>query len=602
MSPWFVAVVGLLAIVALVSGKVAQDRVGAILWGVLFTFILFGRGEETAAKLVSLFVDPAVITIAALFVMGHAVQVSGAMNKLGYWLVGKGEWRERGKRGRIILFFLLLALLSALINNTAVVIIFIPVGLELARRSGISASRLLIPISYAAILGGTMTLIGTSTNLLVAQRFLEATGDRISLFAFLIPGGAVAVAGGLWLAFVGRHSLPDKKVREDLVSDYALAQFIVVVRINGGSSLAGKTIEEAHLWEEEDLHIVELHSPEHQVDLAPRAGSILGVGDELMLRVRPEACPDLCRRFGLSIVPLSEELQMAQKEGLHLGQALVVPGSDLIGKTIRELSFRGRFGITALAIRHGSEPRTGKMGPYRLQVGDVLLVHGQKDVLEALSQPRSDLLVIQKVPFGFGSRRHAAVAVTLLSLFVGMVALGIPHHFAALIGVGGMILLNTVRVDEAFQAIDHQVLALLIGFMAWGLVMEDVGVFSILVEAVRPSLLVMGPALSLFAVYFLVALLTSFLSNGATAIAFLPLAISIAAALDVNPLPFAMAVALASSASFATPIGYQTNTMVWSLGRYSFADFARIGIPMTVVTGVAACWALLKVYPLTPLS
>lgn len=589
-------VLGAAAVALLVRGRVAQEVVGV---GLLVLLLAIGAiGPGTALEVI---VDPVVVTIACLFVMGHTLQASGALNPVAEWLIGTGGGPRWSVRARVVLFFLAVAILSAVVNNTAIVIIFIPVSLELARRAGIPATRLLIPVSFAAMLGGTLTLVGTSTNLLVADSYVAHTGTHLPFFSFFLPGLTLAVVGGAWLALVGRHQLPTTNVRTGVEEAYNLTRFVVAFVVEPTSPLVGSAPDETVLAEDQAIELVEVlpaDGRERSDEPAPGGhGTILYAGDELLIRTAPEEVPGLCERHGLAVRPLMAEIEATRQEGMGVAQALVIPGSDLVGKTLNEAAFTGRFEVSALAVRHGSEDVERDIGGYRLRIGDTILVHGALRHLDALGDLRSDLIMVQEAPYRFRLRRHAFIAVAAIAAFVALAVMKMPTYQAGLLVVGGLILLNTVKVDEAVQAVDAKVLALVIGFLALGAALEGQGRFSVLQESSQGLIQAIGPVTALFVVYALVALVTSFLSNAATAVIFLPIALGAADTLGVDPLPYGLAVAFAASASFATPIGYQTNTLVYSVGRYSFTDFVRVGLPMTIVTGVAACLAILYLTP-----
>lgn len=594
-----VILLGVAAVAMLVSGRLSQEMAGISL-----LVLLMAIGAISPPEALAVIVDPVIVTIGSLYVMGHALQASGALNPLAKWMVGSGRGSRWSLRGRIVLFFLAIVVLSAGINNTAVVIIFIPVTLELARRSGIPATRLLMPISFAAMLGGTMTLVGTSTNLLVADAYGEIGAGSMPFFSFLVPGLALAVVGGAWLALVGRHHLPVRHVRERLLTEgYNVSRFLVMFRIGAGAALDGVHLGSVGLVAEDEVEVLEVYHGETrtrrvlEVDVAPGPGAALRAGDEILLRVTPDKVALLCDRYGLRVVPLEAELGQTEEEGMGIAQALLIPGSELVGKTLEEVGFSGRYGVSALSVRHGTEEVEVVKG-YRLRMGDTVLVHGPESRLTGMGDLRSEFLLVQKAPYRFARRRHALVAIAAIVAFIGLVVLAIPTYQAGILVVGGLILLNTVKLDEAFRAIDHKVLALIIGFLALGTALESLGTFGRLQEGSAGLVVGLGPVVTLFLLYAVVAVVTSFLSNAATAVLFLPIALQAAESLGVaDPLPYALAVALAASASFATPIGYQTNTLVYSVGKYSFKDFARVGIPMTLITGAAACLAILYLTP-----
>ncbi|MBG97861.1 hypothetical protein CL659_01910 [bacterium] len=588
---------GICAIVLLVFDLVAYERVGAGLW-----FLLIAFGALSPSEGLAVIVDPAVVTISALYVLGFAIQKSGAFNLIGRFLVGSEGEPRSVTRFRVGFFFFVIAVLSMFLNNTAVVIILIPVALELGRRSGISTSKLLIPISYVAILGGAMTLIGTSTNLLVAQSYSELIASngldfrKIEMFSFIIPGFAAAVAGGVWLTFFGRKLLPDTHIRENLTENYELNSFMVAFRIQENSILVGKNLEDSGFLFESGVELVEIHRKDHNMVMAPHRDTLFVEGDEFLVRVDPDRCGYLSERYEIQMIGPEQELQSAAEEGLKLGQALVVPGSQMAGRTIGELSFRDHFGLTVLSIRHGSKPVKGSLMNYRLRVGDTLLLHGTSTNFEKINEPYSDLVIVSENKYNFFHRKHANVAILALFVFIFLAYRGFSLDLVSIVVVGGMLIFNTVKIEEAIEAVDHKVVVLLVGLLAWSNAMYEKGIFDNFVQDLQGGLQNTSSSSALIVIYLLVAIATSFLSNAATAITFVPLVLTLCTSMNWDPYPFMLAVAIAASASFATPIGYQTNTLVFSLGQYKFKDFIKIGIPMTLITGAAACWTIIYYY------
>jgi len=588
---------GLLAIILLVFDVFEYEKVGAALWLFLIVF-----GSLTPSQGLAIIVDPAVVTISALYILGFAIQKSGAFNLVGRFLVGDEGESKKKTRLRVGFFFFVIAVLSMFLNNTAVVIILIPVALELGRRSGISTSKLLIPISYVAILGGAMTLIGTSTNLLVAQSYSELIKEngfnfkQIEMFSFFLPAFAAAVAGGAWLTFFGRKLLPDKHIRENLAEGYELNSFMVAFRIQESSSLIGKNIENSGFLFEKEAELIEIHRKDHHMVMRPHRDTLFIEGDEFLVRVSPDKCGYLSEKYEIQMIGAEEELQSAEEEGLKLGQALVVPGSQMAGRTIGELSFRDHFGLAVLSIRHGSKPVKGSLPKYKLRVGDTLLLHGTSASFEKINEPYSDLVLVSKNKYNFFHRKHANIAILALLAFVFLVYQGFSLEFVSITVVGAMLIFNTIKIEEAIEAVDHKVIVLLVGLLAWSNAMYEKGVFHNLAQALQEPLQSISQGSALMLVYLLVAVATSFLSNAATAITFVPLVLTLCTSVGWDPYPFMIAVAIAASASFATPIGYQTNTLVFSLGQYKFKDFIKIGVPMTFITGAVACWTIIYYY------
>lgn len=537
------------------------------------------------------FANEAVITVAAMFALSEGLQRSGALSTLARWLVRYGTTPTR----LLVLVVLVSGFVSAFVNNTAAVAVFIPLVLAAASANQLSPSKLLIPLSYASQLGGVCTLLGTSTNLLVASIAVSAGVGQMGIFAPSPYGLIVFAFGAAYLIFLSRFLLPSRR-GADLTENYSLGDYISELAVSANSALIGKRIRIQEWESEHGVRVLEvirdqtkLFSP---LDVTVRADDILLVNAELadLMAFR--------ERFGLVIAPqFALNDKQLTGDNIHLVEALVAPGSRFAGETLDSLSFHARYHAIVLAIRRHGETLREKLKDVQLSFGDALLVLVERDHLGALRQ-NPELIVLERGE-RLRSPRRARIALGIMLGVVGLAAFKVlPIVLTALLGVMAMIFTRCMRAEEAYQAVDWRVILLLACMIPLGTAMQDTGLARWIADNVVGQVSPLGALATLSAIYLLTAVLTEFMSNNAAAVLMAPIAISTARTVDSDPLPFLLAVMFAASTAFSTPLGYQTNTMVYNTGGYRFRDFMVVGIPLNISLWIMATVGIPWIWPL----
>ncbi len=554
------------------SGKMRVDLVAIC---VLVGLLVFGL--VTPEQGLSGFGNPATITIGAMFVVGAGLVKTGILQHAARWidrLAGKGETRL------VFVLCVITAVLSAFLVNTATVAILIPVVITLAAKRNIASSKILIPLSYASQFGGVCTLIGTSTNMLVNGIGISRGLPSFTFFEFA-PLGLVMVAFGLlYLTTAGKYLLPKRKGETGQVDKYRLADYEAELMVLGDSPLAGKTWEENGVAKETKTKLVTLIREGKEVTRPPKTK--IRPGDLLLIHGHIEEIINLENTYGLEMLANTRNNKQ-DKNGVRLVEVLVPPDSNIIGKTMNQASIIRNSTQAVLAIQRRGSAIKERVGDIRLESGDTLLVQGHDEDVHKLINSRNVIVTSELSDLTF-RKDKAIAAVIVMALVIVLSLTGIvPVMVAAVIGALGMVVTRCVSAEEAYASIDWKIIFLLAGIIPLGIAMETSGIIGWLVDGVLSPLISFGPLAVLSALYFVVAVLTEGMSSNALAAIMAPVAFSIAAAMDVDPRPFLVAITFAASTSFATPIGYQTNTMVYSAGGYRFSDFARIGIPLNIV-------------------
>ncbi|MFC5279301.1 SLC13 family permease [Halorubrum rubrum] len=565
-----------------------------------------GVGARAA---ISGFANTATVTIVAMYMLSAGVQRTGLVQRLGIHLARI----TRGSETRALAATIgTTGPIAGLINNTPVVAVFIPMITDLARETGVSPSKLLLPLSYAAILGGTLTLIGTSTNLL-ASEFAATLLDRgpIGMFEFTALGAVVLVVGLAYLMTVGRWLTPARiPVDADLVEEFELEDFLAELEVGPESPLVDRPIE--RLDDRTDAAVTPLQIRRNgETFLAAETDQRFRPGDVVVVNGSRTAVNRLRRRFGLERADrggVTAETFADADSPDRLGKAVVPETSRFLGETLSESRLEAFHGMTVLAIRRGSDLiRTG-VGEVPLEAGDLLLVQTTPESVEYFAEG-DDLLVIPEDALDRLDEADAGalaplspetpVAVAIMVAVVGLAALDVlPIVIAALGGVFAMVVTGCLSSADAYDAVSWNVVFLLAGVIPLGLAMEATGGAALLAEA----LVATGSVLPLVAVLLLFYVVTGLLANVITPVAtivlMIPIAVDAAARLDADGFTFLLAVTFASATSFMTPVGYQTNLMVYGPGGYEFADFLRVGGPLqlllSVVTtlGIVAIWGI----------
>lgn len=566
-----------------------SERLPVDLVALLSLCALLALGLVEPQQALSGFASEATITVAAMFVLSAALSRNGALR-----VVSRLLGRVRNASLFTLVTMLCLAGLSAFVNNTAALAVFLPVVLMVAARNRFSASKVLIPMSYAAQMGGVCTLIGTSTNLLVNSIAHDLGHPGFSLFEFAPLGLACAVAGMIYIMTVGRFLLPSKRQGE-LTDTYELAKYITELRVEAGSPLIGQSVADAKLGERFSVYVLELLRGEQEV-WAPRAQK-LEEGDILLARGDWPNLSQMREEYKLGLQPEFKLRDSSFKsDDLVLTETMVAPNSRFTGHSLGELDFQWHYNASVLAIQRRSGMVRTKLRDARLQLGDILLMLAPASEMPFLRR-NANLIVLSEREDDAASSRRAWLSIAVMVGVVGSAALGTPIVVSALIGCVALMLLRCIDPEDAYEAVDWRVIMLLAGVLPLGIALQQSGAAQIIVGSVLDTLGRNDPLIVLAGIYLLTAVLTEAMSNNAAAVLLAPIAFSSATALGVSPTPFLIAVAFAASTSFATPVGYQTNTMVYNVGGYRFSDFVRIGLPLNLLFLVIAVWLIPIIFP-----
>lgn len=537
------------------------------------------------------FSNTGMLTVGALFVVVAGLRETGGIDYIASRLLG----RPTGERRAMARVMAPVCLLSAFLNNTPVVAMMIPAVQDWARKLKINPSRLLIPLSYSAILGGSCSLIGTSTNLVVAGLVIVHTDlEPLGMFDITWVGLPTALVCAAFLLLVGPRLLPDRRATDTALSDPR--EYTLGLVVPEGSAMAGKTVDQAGLRNLPGSFLIEIErSDEVIAPVGPQ--QLLRAGDRLLFAGVVDSIRELVNTRGLALATDQVFKLDSPRFRRRLYEAVVAPSCSLTGTTIRESRFRNRFNGAVIAVARNGERVRGKIGDIRLQGGDLLLVEADAGFRERAGNTRDFLLVSSlqdSTP-----RRHGRAPLALVIL-IGMVALAsfeiYPMLLAALIGSGLMILTRCCTLTEARRSVDWSVLIVIGASLGIGEAMGQTGTATLLADTVL-GLVGDHPWALLAAVYTVTAVLTAVISNNAAVALMFAVTQATAEGLGVNLMPFVIAIMMAGSASFATPIGYQTNLMVYGPGGYTFGDFLRIGVPMNLVAGVVVVGITPLVFP-----
>ncbi|SEO56113.1 Di-and tricarboxylate transporter [Halogranum amylolyticum] len=556
---------------------------------------------------ISGFSSAATITVLAMFILSEGVQRTGVVQLLGAKISSLTGDDESKQLGAIIG---LVAPISGFINNTAAVAILLPMVTDLAERGRTSPSKLLMPLSFASMFGGMLTLIGTSTNILASQlserlgQEHPGTGlDAFSMFEFTQLGLVVSLVGTVYLLTVGRYLIPERiKPQVDLTEEFEMAEYLTEVTVREDSPLVGQQVQTALVETEFDVDLIQLIRDE-EVFLEPLGPKQIKAGDVFALRTDRNTLVELLDVEGLDLVPevVVDEAELeAASGGQNLVEVVVAPGSSLVGESLASASFRQRYDATVLALRRGGELIRRRMDNIPLRVGDTLLVQATTQSIERLDQNR-DFIVAQEIERHDYRESKIAVAVGIVAVVVGLAALDfVPIVVSALAGALAMVATGCLKPTEVYDAVQWDVVFLLAGVIPLGIAMEQTGAAALLAELVVMT----GEFLPLLAVlgvfYVVTALLTNVISNNASVVLMIPVAFEAARTLGANAFAFILAVTFAASTAFMTPVGYQTNLFVYGPGGYKFTDYMRVGAPLQLLFAVVTTLGIAFFFGLRP--
>ncbi len=572
----------LLLLVALVL--FASDRFSVDVVGLIVLLALAVPGVLSPKEALAGFADDTILLLVSLFVLTAGIVRTGVVERVGLWLAARGGKNPAGVT-RLIL--VAVSAVSSFLSNTVTTAVFLPIMIGVARRAGTALSRVLMPLAFASILAGSVTLIGTSTNLVVSSQLPRYGLPPIGFFELTRVGLGITVIGLLYLMFVAPKLVPERGQRE-MTDRYDLRRYLSEALIGAGSRFAGKTLAESQLGSAMNLNVVGIVRGDSR-RLAPGPNDKLQENDILIIEGKAEDILSVKDAGGIEIradvKPTLSDSDL-QSEKVRMMEAMVLPRSAFVGRTLRDSQFRERTGLTVLAIHSaGGADLVEKLSKTRLHPSDVLLIQGGPEALDGVRRG-TDLFLLEDVSAHHPRRRKAPLAA---AIFVATVVIGVsgllPLIISFLAGGLALVLTGCLRTEEAYEAVDWRLMVMIACMIGFGVAMEKSGAANYVSDLVVRHVSSFGP-LSLLAAFFVfTVVLTQPMSNQAAALVVLPVAIAVSQKLQLNPRAFVMAVTFAASCSFLTPLE-PSCVLVYGPGRYKFFDFARVGLPLTVIVFV----------------
>lgn len=613
---------GILA-VAIVLFVTEWLRVDVVAIGVMVALML--SGLLTTNEALSGFSNSAVLTIAALFVVGGTVMQTGLADLIGRRILSIAGSSER----RLIAVIMgAVALMSGFMSDTGTVAVLLPAIVSLAGRAKVNPSRLLIPLSFGSLLGGATTLIGTPPNLIVSDLLREEGLTAFRFFDYTPIGILLLIGGVLFMLSLGRLLLPDRKrvqelqrveTAEELVDLYRLPDNLFHLRVRRGSSLVGQTVVEADLGRAFHVSVLEIQRPGQPRSLIkvggqhlmlqpngmrrmPRETTPIAIDDVLVVQGNGTDISHAAAHWNLAMQPvdLEEEQSLIDYE-VGIAEILLPPRSSLVGKTLVETRFGSTYNLTVLAINRSSGERDMSLKETLLQAGDTLLVQGTWRSIVALKKKRRDFVVMgePEAMAGAPARRKAPLALIVLAgMLVLMITNSVPVAAAAMVAALAMILSGCVTIDEAYDAVDWKSIVLIAGMLPMSIALEKVGLVGLVATGLIDLVGNLGSLAVLGGLFVLTSAFTQVLSNTATTVLVAPIALAAARQLDVQPYAFLMAVAIAASMAFASPVASPVNTLVMSAGNYRFRDYLQVGAPLLLIALIVSVVFLPLLWPL----
>lgn len=540
----------------------------------------------------SVFSHPAPLAIGCMFVISAALERTGIIEALGDWFE---EFAGKTEKTMLIWLILIVAVLSGFVINTPVVVVFMPVILAICRRKDWKASRFLIPLSYAAIVGGTVTIIGTSTNLIAAGIAEDSGMETFGMFEVSKLGVVFCLVTAVYLLTVGRKLLPDRSTLASLIDSESTREFITHAFVSKGSALVGKEFGETPFAKIKKLRMIEVRRNGLRVRV-PLKEVRFREGDELFFKGSSGGVLDVAKTEGVEVERHGDQfgLEGVQTESAVLMEGILGPDSTLVGKSLKEAKFRQEYGVIILAVHRRGKNLRERFEDSKLAFGDTLLVQGSAEKMRRLFELRDFVNLSAPTTREFRTAK-APWAIAALVFFVLLGALGgfgvidkIPTVQLALGAVLFVLLTGCVQPKEAYEAMDWRIIFLIMGMLGMGLAMQESGLLVALATQVSEVCANLDPRIVLSLLYLLAAVLTELVSNQAVATLLTPLAIQLGLQMGIEPRALVVAVMFGASASFSTPIGYQTNTYVFGAGGYKFGDFFRVGFPLAVILWLTA--------------
>lgn len=526
--------------------------------------------------------NPATITIGAMFVLSESIRRTGILKKAGDFFC---EGMKKNFYLWLFVMLLFISFASSFMNNTAVIMVFIPIIIDIASRLKVSPSKLLIPLSFAGIFGGISTLIGTSTNLLVNSIMAERTDETFALFDFLPIGLIFLVAGFIYLFAFGIKLIPPRRTEEkaELTSEFEMQAYLTDLVVESESHLIGKILDEKALTHELDLDVLRIFKSGSDSS-AQRSDIRIEAGDTLRVRGSANEINKLLKREDLSFKATEEWFDIDLQQGRDiLLEAAVAPESSLDGRALGEVDFYENFGAIPLAIRHHGKLRQEKLSKVKIGGGDSLLLSLSRDRLPDVQNDPSFVITSEVESTRPRSDKTIPALAILFCVVMAAVLDIVPIVISAPAGVAAMILTGCITIDEAYTAVNWKIIMLLAGVLPLGTAMDKTGAATFMVQGVLEVFANSDPRVIVGSLYMLTLLITSVISTNASVALLAPIAIEIASQIGVNPQPMVLTVSYAACLTFITPFGHHANTLVYGPGQYKFSDFTRVGLPLNIV-------------------